>query len=73
MYNILDVVANHMSYGSSIFLPAFNPFSDPEYFNNCSGKKTRRGRGRERRQAPGAAVLVPFPATADAASLVALH
>ena len=37
MYNVLDVVANHVSYGSSIFLPEFNPFGSPEYFHDCTG------------------------------------
>jgi hypothetical protein len=29
---------NHVGYGSSIFLPAFNPFADPSYFHNCDGE-----------------------------------
>ena len=36
MKHILDVVMNHVGYGSSVFLPAFNPFSDPSYFHNCT-------------------------------------
>jgi alpha-amylase len=33
---ILDVVMNHVGYGSSPFLAPFNPFSDPSYFHNCT-------------------------------------
>ncbi|EFN56269.1 hypothetical protein CHLNCDRAFT_30901, partial [Chlorella variabilis] len=36
MKHILDVVMNHVGYGSSVFLPAFNPFSDPSNFHNCT-------------------------------------
>ena len=36
MFNVLDMVLNHVGYGSSIFLPPFNPFSDPSNFNNCT-------------------------------------
>ena len=36
MFNVLDMVLNHVGYGSSIFLPPFNPFSDPGNFNNCT-------------------------------------
>jgi len=37
MYNILDVVSNHVGYGSNVNLPAFNPFYDPAYFHDCTG------------------------------------
>ena len=37
MYNILDVVANHVGYGSNVNLPAFNPFYEPAYFHDCTG------------------------------------
>ncbi|PSC67576.1 hypothetical protein C2E20_8791, partial [Micractinium conductrix] len=40
MFNVLDMVLNHVGYGSSIFLPPFNPFSDPSNFNNCTNCDT---------------------------------
>ncbi|KAL4459197.1 hypothetical protein ABPG75_014062 [Micractinium tetrahymenae] len=37
IYNILDVVINHVGYGSDVHTPAYQPFSDPDLFNSCDG------------------------------------
>lgn len=34
----LQVVANHVGYGSDVHLPAYNPFFQTSYFNNCTGE-----------------------------------
>ncbi|KAL4458945.1 hypothetical protein ABPG75_013810 [Micractinium tetrahymenae] len=37
LFNILDVIFNHVGYGSDVHTPVFRPFGSPEHFNGCEG------------------------------------